>query len=259
MKNRIKWSLVTCMLVAVGFLNGCGSDNNYSSSPTTTTTLPPQKTASAPVTVTVSSDGSSATTGATAATVAAPATASAALKPITVTLPPATIITAKDAAGKPVTLTTAPTFTFQAPADATDKFSGTPPSELNIKSASVLIDVQITGSTSSTFSNPITIVLPAPGKAAGSTVEKVYKINGGIRTEVGGPYTVSSSGTISVTVSGLSLFVGDGIPLTTTTTIPVTSTTTTTIPGTSTTTTTKPVTTTTTTTIPKTGSTGSTN
>jgi hypothetical protein len=217
MKNRIKWSLVTCMLVAVGLLNGCGGGNDnyipYTPAPVKATTAPISGT-------TANADGTATTT--TPATVVAPTNAPAAVAAVTVTLPADTTITAKDAAGKTVTLT-APAFTIQAPANATTTSAGTssvpvPTGYVSLQSTSVAIDVQIAGAASSTFSKPITIVLPVPGKAPGTVINKIYKNkdDGKGNILVGGPYTVSAAGTISVEVSDLCWFVGDPIYVTAT-------------------------------------------
>ncbi|MFZ4857108.1 MAG: hypothetical protein ACOYL3_12000 [Desulfuromonadaceae bacterium] len=206
MKNRIKWSLVTCMLVAVGLMNGCGGGND---------TYNTVKTTTAPVAVTPNvADGSATTTS--VATVKAPADAPAAVANVEVVVPAATIITAKDTTGKTVPLT-APTFTFQAPDNATATSAGTtsvpvPTGFNSLDSTSVAIDVQITGAASSEFSKPITIKLPAPGKANGSVVNKVYKNknDGKGNILVGGPYTVVN-GEISFEVSDLCWFIGDPV------------------------------------------------
>ena len=208
MKTRIKWSLVTCLLVAVGLVSGCGGGHdNY-----TPATVQAKST---PITVTLGAAGTATTT--VAATVAPPADAPEAVAKVAVTVLGATTITTKDAAGNPVTLTTAPTFTFEAPANATPTSAGTysvpgPAGFARLQSAAVAIDVQITGAASSTFTNPITIVLPVPGKAPGTVVKKVYmNKNDGSTILVGGPFTVSA-GTISVSVTDLlGWFVGDPI------------------------------------------------
>jgi len=147
----------------------------------------------------------------------APLGAPPAVAKVEVTIPAATTITAKDAAGKTVTLT-APTFTFQAPGDASSKTAGiayvpAPPGPTGfiLDETSVAIDVQITGATSSTFDKPITIVLPAPGKAAGSTIGTLYQVKSDGTTTVipPGNFTVSANGTITVEVSNLCWFIGD--------------------------------------------------
>jgi hypothetical protein len=169
--------------------------------------------------VTVNSSGTITTSSSTATTVSAPAGATATVAKVAVSLPPATNITAKDATGNVIKLTQAATFTFKAPINATTSTSGTSGIPLPVtggytivKSTSVAIDVQITGAASASFSNPITITLPVPGKAPGSVVTAVYqnKNDGaGYSKLPGGPYTVSANGTIDITVSGLCWFVGD--------------------------------------------------
>jgi hypothetical protein len=73
--------------------------------------------------------------------------------------------------------------------------------------------VQIVGAASATFSNPITITIPAPGRAVGSLITSVYKNknDGNGYILLGGPFTVSAAGTIAVSVSDLCWFVGDPV------------------------------------------------
>ncbi|MEI6827669.1 MAG: hypothetical protein WCK54_18915 [Desulfuromonadales bacterium] len=209
MRNRIKWSLVTGMLVAVGLMNGCGGGHDSYTPP------PPVKATTAAITTAIPNLNGSATTT-VQATVVAPPSAPAAVAKVEVVVPPTTTISAKDATGKVVTLT-APAFVFQAPANATPTSAGTssvpvPVGFTSVDSALVAIDVQIAGASSSTFTNPITISLPVPGKPDGYVVNNVYKNkndgNGNIL--VGGPYTVSG-GVIKVDVLDLCWFVGDPV------------------------------------------------
>ncbi|HEX9079404.1 MAG TPA: hypothetical protein VF795_07435 [Desulfuromonadaceae bacterium] len=208
------------MCGAVGFLGavllagGCGGG---SSSPSTVGAV------TTPISgATVNTSGPNAgtvTTSSTADTiVTAPADAHPAVAAVTVTLPPSTTITAKDASGNTIALTAAPSFKFVAPANATTATSGTSGIPLPttggykaVKSTVVAIDCSIVGTATSSFSNPITLNLPVPGKAPGSVVNAVYqnKNDGTGYKLIGGPYTVAANGTIAVTVTNLCWLVGD--------------------------------------------------
>jgi hypothetical protein len=137
---------------------------------------------------------------------------------VAVTLPPSTVITAQNADGTTKILTSSPTFTFKAPGNATSTSAGTSGVPLpatggftSVKSTALAINVEITGSERASFSNPITITLPVPGKATGAVITTVYmyKEGGNGYEVVGGPYTVAANGTIAVTISNLCWFVGD--------------------------------------------------
>ena len=209
------------MCGAAGFLGvvllsgGCGGGG--SSGPATVSAVSP------PISgATVNTGGANAgtvTTSPTATTtVTAPADAPAAVAAVAVTLPPSTIITAKDASGATIALTAAPSFRFVAPANATTATSGTSGIPLPttggykaVKSTAVAIDCTIVGAATATFSNPITLTLPVPGKAPGSVINAVYqnKNDGKGYKLIGGPYTVAANGTIAVTVTNLCWLVGD--------------------------------------------------
>lgn len=205
------------MCGAAGFLGvvllsgGCGGGG--SSGPATVSAVSP------PISgATVNNAGTVTTSPTATTTVTAPADAPATVAAVTVSLPPSTTITAKDASGNTIALTTAPSFRFMAPANATTTSSGTSGIPLPVtggftavKSTAMAIDCSIVGAATSTFSNPITLNLPVPGKASGSVINSVYqnKNDGQGYKLIGGPYTVAANGTIAVTVTNLCWLVGD--------------------------------------------------
>lgn len=199
--------------------------------------------ATASFAATVNSDGT-ATTGATSTVVATPPGTPGYLENVRVTLPSNTVITAKNADGTPKALTAPLSFTFTAPADSSATGSGTngvpPPTGFTtLASTSGAVDVQLTGAASATFSNPITITLPVPGKAVGELI-KVYTVTGTTYTLLG-IISVRPTGFVNFDVSSLSWKVGNPNPDPgTLTTIP----TTTVLPTTIGTTTVQPTTTT---------------
>ncbi len=208
MKNRIKWSLVTCMLVAVGLVSGCGGGHDND------TPAPPVQAKSATIPVTANPvDNTAVTTGLTVVTPSG--TIPQAVAAVKVTLTAATTITAKNAAGVNIPVTT---FTFQAPANASASSAGTSSVPVatgfsSLESASVAIDVQITGAASSTFSKPISIVLPTPGNSPGDTIATLYQVKSdGLSKKVEpGNFTVSPERTITVQVNDLCWFIGDPV------------------------------------------------
>jgi hypothetical protein len=186
--------------------------------------------------VTINADGTATT--ATATTAATPPGTPGYLATVSATLPPNTLITARNCDGTPKVLTSPLSFTFTAPADSTATFSGTngvpvPTGFTTLASTSGAVDVQLTGACSATFNPAIIITMPVPGKAVGSVI-KVYTVTGTTYTLLGSP-TVTNAGFVSFQVSNLSWKVCDPNPdpgsptttvLTTTTVEPTTTTTT---------------------------------
>jgi hypothetical protein len=218
MKILLKFLAVSGFLGMALSTGGCGGGGSTAPSTVSTVTSPISGAA-------VNNDGT-ATTSSTTTSVTAPANAPAAVASMTVSLPANTIITAKDASGNTIKLTSAPSFVFQAPVDsstATAGISGVPLPVTGgftaVRSAALAVDVQIAGAASATFTNPIIITIPAPGMSAGSVVNAVYqnKNDGaGYSLISGGPFIVSANGTIAVSVSNLCWFVGDPVFMTST-------------------------------------------
>ncbi len=160
--KMLSGGLILSGLLALG---GCGS----SSDTPVAVVVPPPVTATTAVDTTKIVAGTVAGTVKTTApvTVAAPASAPAAVAKVSVAIPTATVITAKDASGAVVPIS-APKIVFSAPGDATATSGGTPPSSSGIKSASSIINIALDGVTSATFSNPIAVAVPYSGATVGS-------------------------------------------------------------------------------------------
>ncbi len=238
----LKTAGVAALLGALLIAGGCGGGGGGDAAPVVTN---PSATTS--FTATANPNGT-ATTGANITTVAAPPGTPGYLGAVTVALAPNTVITAKNADGSTKALTATPAITFTVPADSTATVSGTngvpvPTGFSTLTSTSGAIDVQIAGAASATFSSPITITMPVPGKAVGSVVV-VYSVTGTTYTFLGS-FTVTTPGFVSFPVTSLSWKVGDPnpdplspttivtttVPPTTTTVQPTTTTTPTTITG----------------------------
>ena len=219
-KENVMKRLVTilgtaCFLGTLLLAGGCGGGGGASSPPPTPA---PVSTSAAVSGATLNTNGTATTSTTTTTVVSAPASAPAAVASVAVSLPPSTTITAQDVSGNVVPLTSAPTFTFSAPGNATTASSGTSSVPLPltggftaVRSTAVAVNVEITGFKKATFSNPITITLPVPGKAAGTVISQIYqnKDDGNGYSLLGGPFTVSANGTIDITVSNLCWFIGD--------------------------------------------------
>ena len=240
---------LTALFGTLMMAGGCGGGDDE----TPVVTNPSATTSFA---ATANPDGT-ATTGAISTVVAAPPGTPGYLETVRVTLPPNTVITAKNADGTPKALTVPLSFTFTAPADSSATGSGTngvpaPTGFTTLASTSGAVDVQLTGAASATFSNPITITMPVPGKAVGEMV-KVYTVTGTTYTLLG-IISVRPTGFVNFDVSSLSWKVGNPNPdpgtlttTATTTVLPTTTGTTTVQPTTTTitgTTTVQPTTTT---------------
>jgi hypothetical protein len=134
-----------------------------------------------------------------------------------VSLSPSTTITATNADGTTKVLTAAPSFTFTAPADSTATFSGVhdfpfPSDSTRLVSTSGAIKVEITGAAHATFSPPITITMPVPGKAVGSVI-KVFQSDGTTFTLLGS-FTVATAEFVSFPVAHMAdgpYFEGDPV------------------------------------------------
>jgi cytochrome c5 len=226
-------ALFVTLMMAGGCGGGGGGETPAAANPSV----------NAPIAATVNADGT-ATTGAIFTVVAAPAGTAGYLETVRVVLPPNTVISAKNADGTPKALTAPLSFTFTAPADSSADGSGingvpAPTGFTTLASASGAVDVQLAGAASATFSNPVTITMPVPGKAVNEMV-KVYTVTGTAYTLVG-IFTVRPTGFVNFDVSSLSWKVGDPNPdpgaSTTTPTTAATTTATTTVPPTTTVTT----------------------
>ena len=157
---------------------------------------------------TVNPDGS-ATTGANATTVATAPGTPGYLAGVSVTLPPNTTITAKNADGSTKVLTATPSFTFTAPADSTATFSGTigvPKSsqmgDVEVAFTSGAVDVQLTGAAAVSFDPAITITMPISGKAVGAVISVYTVMDTTYKPIRTGP--VTTAGFFSFPVSSLS-------------------------------------------------------
>jgi hypothetical protein len=234
MGKLLKMFSLAALLGALMMVGGCGDGNDdpVVTNPSVTTSFA----------ATANPDGS-ATTGANSTTVAAPPGTPGYLGAVTATLPPNTVITAKNADGTAKVLTATPSITFAAPADSSTTGSGTngvpaPTGFTTLASTAGAVDVQLTGAASATFNPAITITMPVPGKVVGSVI-KVYTVTGTTYSLLGS-FTVTTAGFVSFPVSSLSWKVGDpnpdpSSPTTTvqpTTTAPTTVVPTTTVPTT---------------------------
>jgi hypothetical protein len=228
MSKLLKLSYLLLMFGVVIVVSGCGGDARVETNPSAT----------APIASTLNSDGT-ATTDANITTITTPAGTPGYLAGVSVTLPPGTTITAKNADGSTKALTEPPSFTFIAPVDSSAAFAGTkgvpvPTGFTSLASVSGAVDVQLTGSASAIFNPPITITMPVPGEAVGSVIA-VYTVAGTTYASLGS-YTVTTAGFVSFPVTSLSWKVGNpipdtSVPTTVATTVPGT-TVATTVPGT---------------------------
>lgn len=203
MSKLLKMFGMAAMLGVLMMVGGCGGDDNE-------TPVVTNPSVTSPFAATINPDGT-ATTGANTTIVAAPPGTTGYLAGVSVTLPPNTVITAKNADGTPKVLNAPISFTFTAPADSSATVSGTngipvPTGFVAVNSAAGAIDVQITGAASATFDHPITITIPVPGQIVGTSLP-VYSVTGTTYTLIGNfPVTASSTGSsvISFPVSSLS-------------------------------------------------------
>jgi hypothetical protein len=207
MSKLLKMLSLTALLGAVMMAGGCGGGDDE-------TPVVTNPSATNSFAATVNPDGT-ATTGAIYTVVAAPTGTPGYLETVRVTLPPNTVITAKNADGTQKALTTPLSFTFTAPADSSVTGSGTngvpaPTGFTTLASTSGAVDVQITGAASATFSNPITITMPVPGKAVGEMI-KVYTVTGTTYTLLD-IISVRPTGFVNFDVSSLSWKVGNPNP-----------------------------------------------
>jgi hypothetical protein len=192
--------LVGALMMAIGC--GGGGDGG-----------PIMPSATASFSATVNPDGSS-TTGPNTTVVATPPGTPGYLAGVSVTLPPNTTITARNADGSTMVLTATPSFTFIAPADSTATFSGTigvPKSsemgDVEVAFTSGAVDIQLTGAATATFDPAVTIKMPAPGKAVGEFVS-VYNVRGTTYSQIT-RRAVTTAGSISFPGSSFSWKVGD--------------------------------------------------
>ncbi len=196
---------LAALLGAVMVAGGCGGgDAPVVTTPSATTSFA----------ATVNPDGT-ATTGPNPTVVATAPGTSGYLATVSATLPPNTVITARNADGTRMALTAAPSFTFTASSDSSATFAGivdVPPTSgfLPLTSTSGAVDVQLTGADSATFIPAITITMPVPGKAVGAVID-VYTVTGTTYSFLGS-FTVTSAGLVSFPVSSLSWKVGDPSP-----------------------------------------------
>ena len=156
----------------------------------------------AAVQATVNANGT-VTTGAVQTLV--PLNATGVLAQVAITVPANTVITAKNLDGSVKPLTAPPSFTFSVPADSTATTAGiyglTPPPGSQIASVAGALWVDITGAPLASFSNPVTVTIPVPGKTVG-TVLPVIQIKENSTTEITlGNFTVQRVGLLDITVS----------------------------------------------------------
>ena len=207
MRKLLKMFGVVALFGAFLMAGGCGGGDN---APGVT-----DPSVTSPVAATVNPNGT-ATTGASITNVTTPAGTTGYLANVSVSLPPNTVITAKNADGTTKVLTAPPTMTFAAPADSTPTFSGVhgvpvPAGFTSLASTSGAVNVAITGAASATFSPAITITLPVPGKAVGSVI-RVYSVKDGTTTyTLLGDFPVTTAGLVSFLVSDFCEFVGDPV------------------------------------------------
>ena len=205
MKETVKMFGLAALLGALLTAGGCGDDGSPGA---------PNPSANAPIVATINPDGT-ARTGASSSTAAAPPGTPGYLAGVSATLPPNTVITAKNADGTVKALSAPLSFTFTAPVDSSATFSGiggvpAPTGLTTLTSTSGAVDVQLTGAASATFNPAITITMPVPGKAVGTVID-VYTVTGETYTFLGS-FTVTSAGFVSFPVSSLSWKIGDPDP-----------------------------------------------
>lgn len=207
MNRSLKILRLAALLGALTMTGGCGGgeDAPVVTNPSTANSFA----------ATVNPDGTATTDASLSTVVAAPPGTPGYLATVRVTLPPNTVITAKNADGTPKALTAPLSFTFTAPADSSATGSGTngvpvPTGFTTLASTSGAVDVQLTGAASATFNPPITITMPVPGKAVGEMV-KVFTAKGTEYTLIG-IFSVRPIGFVNFDVSSLSWKVGNPDP-----------------------------------------------
>ncbi len=154
----------------------------------------------------INPDGT-ATTGANTTSVVSALCNQGYMSGVSATLPPNTVITARNSDGSIKALTAPFSLKFTVPADSTATYSGThgvpvPAGFAALASTAGAVDVQLTGAASATFNPPITITMPVPGKAVGERVA-VFSVTGRTYTLLDA-YTVTTAGFVSFPVSSLS-------------------------------------------------------
>ena len=205
MSKLLKMLKLAALLGVLMMAGGCGGGDDAPAMTLSTATS---------FAATANPDGT-ATTGPNPTVVATAPGTLGYLATVRVTLPPNTVITARNADGTMMALTAAPSFTFIASSDSSATLAGTidvPPTSgfLPLASTSGAVDVQLTGADSATFNPAITITMPVPGKAVGAVID-VYTVTGTTYSFLGS-FTVTSAGLVSFPVSSLSWKVGDPYP-----------------------------------------------
>lgn len=206
MSKLLKMVGAAALFGALLMASGCGGGGGGDEAPVVT-----NPSATAPVAATVNPNGT-ATTGANTTTVATPPGTTGYLAEVSATLPPSTVITAKNADGTTKVMTAPPTMTFTVPADSSPTQSGTngvpAPPGYTLYNTSGAVNVQVTGAASATFNPPITVTMPVPGRAAGAVVTVHAVKEGSTAYVLLGNFTVTTPGFVSFPVSDLCWHVG---------------------------------------------------
>jgi hypothetical protein len=205
MSKLLKMVGVAALFGALMMAGGCGGGGG-GEAPVVTN---PSATVSVPATV--NTDGT-ATTGANTTTVTAPSGTTGYLADVSATLPPSTVITAKNPDGTTKALTAPPTLTFTVPADSSSTQSGTngvpPPPGYTLYATAGAVNIQVTGAASATFNPPITVTMPVPGRAVGAVVTVHAVKDGSAAYVLLGNFTVTTPGFLTFPVSDLCWQIG---------------------------------------------------